>query len=578
APTVKEAQQFLERANDRLLELAVDFSVADWIRATYITDDTDHMAAKLNDRLMSANAQMAKEAARFNGLKLAPDTARQIKLLKLSLTAAPPADRKASAELAQLLAELEGIYGKGKYCPEDGKPCQDLGDLSRILARSRNPKELEAAWKGWHAIAKPIREHYIRFVQLSNQGAKELGFADTGAMWRSKYDMTPDAYAKEVDRLWEQVKPLYMSLHTYVRWKLREKYGDAVVPAKGPIPAHLLGNMWAQEWGALYPELAPKNADPGYDLTKILNERKVDAKQMVRYGEQFFSSLGFDPLPPTFWTRSQFVKPRDREVVCHASAWDVDFNEDIRIKMCIEINDEDFTTVHHELGHNYYQREYRKLPFLYRDSANDGFHEAIGDTVALSVTPEYLVKIGLLDKAPPQDKDIGLLLKRALDKVAFLPFGLLVDKWRWQVFSGAVPPAKYNEAWWNLRKQYQGVAPPVERTEADFDPGAKYHVPGNTPYSRYFLAAILQFQMHRGLSQIAGCKDALHRCSIYENKAAGAKLKQMLGMGASKPWPEALAVVTNGQKQMDATAIVDYFAPLKKWLDEQNQGKPTGWD
>lgn len=578
APTVQEAQQFIERANDRLLELMVDFSLADWTRATNITDDTERMAAKLNDRLMSANAQMAKEAARFNGLKLPPETARQMKLLKLSLTAAPPADKKSSAELARLLAEMEGIYGKGKYCPEDGKPCQDLGDLSRTLAKSRDPKELEAAWKGWHAIAKPIREHYVRFVQLSNQGAKELGFADTGAMWRSKYDMSPDAYAKEVDRLWEQVKPLYMSLHTYVRWKLREKYGDAVVPAKGPIPAHILGNMWAQEWGALYPDLAPKNADPGYDLTKILTSRKVDAKQMVRYGEQFFSSLGFDPLPPTFWTRSQFLKPRDREVVCHASAWDIDFSEDIRIKMCIEINDEDFTTVHHELGHNYYQREYKNLPFLYRDSANDGFHEAIGDTVALSVTPEYLVKIGLLEKAPPQDKDIGLLLKRALDKVAFLPFGLLVDKWRWQVFSGAVPPAKYNEAWWSLRKQYQGVAPPVARSEEDFDPGAKYHVPGNTPYSRYFLAAILQFQMHRGLSQIAACTDALHRCSIYENKAAGAKLKQMLAMGASKPWPAALAVVTNGQKQMDATAIVDYFAPLKKWLDEQNQGKPTGWE
>jgi len=576
-PTAAEARKFVETANDRLLELMVDYSLADWSRATNITDDTERIASKANDRVMTANAQLAKEAARFRGLLLPADVERQLKVLRLSLTIAPPADRKESAELARILAEMEGIYGKGKYCPADGKPCLDLIETSQILAKSRDPKELAAAWAGWHAIAKPIRVPFQRYVELSNKGARELGFKDTGAMWRSKYDMPPDDYAKEVDRLWEQVKPLYLSLHTYVRNKLREQYGDSVVPANGPIPAHLLGNMWAQEWSALYPMLAPKDADPGFDLTKILNERKVDAKQMVRYGEQFFSSLGFAPLPPTFWTRSQFLKPRDREVVCHASAWHIDYQEDIRIKMCININDEDFTTVHHELGHNYYQRAYRNQPYVFRDSANDGFHEAIGDTIALSVTPEYLVKLGFLDKSPDPSKDIGLLLRRALDKVAFLPFGLLVDKWRWQVFSGEVPAGKYNEAWWKLRRQYQGVAPVAGRGEGEFDAGAKYHVPGNTPYSRYFLAAILQFQMHRGLSQIAGCKDPLHRCSIYGNKEAGARLEKMLAMGLSKPWPEALEVVT-GQKQMDATAMLDYFAPLKKWLDEQNRGKASGWN
>ncbi len=575
-PTVAEAKRFIDSANDRLLELILDFSLADWSRATNITDDTERMAAKANDRLMSANAQMAKEAARFDTLKLPPDLARQLRVLKLSLVVAPPGNKAESSELARILAEMEGIYGKGKYCPNENKDnCKDLGDLSRIVARGDNPKEIEEAWRGWHEISKPIKPLFARYVQLSNKGARELGFKDTGAMWRSKYDMSPDAYAKEVDRLWEQVKPLYMSLHAYVRNKLRGKYGD-LVPAEGPIPAHLLGNMWAQEWGALYPMLAPKDADPGYDLTRILKDRNVDAKQMVKYGEGFFSSLGFAPLPATFWTRSQFLKPRDREVVCHASAWHVDYNEDIRIKMCIDINDEDFTTVHHELGHNYYQRAYRNQPFLYRDSANDGFHEAIGDTIALSVTPEYLTKVGLLDKAPDSSKDIGILLKRALDKIAFLPFGLLVDKWRWQVFNAHITPDKYNESWWKLRREYQGIAPPGIRDEVQFDAGAKYHVPGNTPYSRYFLAAILQFQMHRGLSQVAGCKDPLHRCSIYANKEAGAKLESMLAMGLSRPWPDALEVVT-GQRQMDATAMMDYFAPLKKWLDEQNRGKAVGW-
>jgi peptidyl-dipeptidase A len=349
-----------------------------------------------------------------------------------------------------------------------------------------------------------------------------------------------------------------------------------MVPANGPIPAHLLGNMWAQEWGNIYPLVAPQNADPGYDLTEILKAKHTDAKGMVRYGEHFFTSLGFAPLPPTFWERSLFVKPRDREVVCHASAWDVDTKNDLRIKMCIDTTAEDFTTIHHELGHNFYQRAYNTQPFLFRDSANDGFHEAVGDTIALSVTPEYLVKIGLLQSAPDPSKDIGLLLRRALDKVAFLPFGLMIDQWRWKVFSGEIPPEKYNEAWWQMKLKYQGVAPPVARSESDFDPGAKYHVASNTPYSRYFLAAIYQFQFHRALAKVAGCTDPLHRCSIYDNKEAGRKLNEMLSMGQSRPWQEAMKVLT-GQREADASAMLEYFAPLKKWLDEQNKGKPVGW-
>jgi peptidyl-dipeptidase A len=421
-----------------------------------------------------------------------------------------------------------------------------------------------------------MRKRYARMVALANKGARETGFTDTGAMWRSNYDMPPDAFAAELDRLWQQVRPLYVSLHAYVRWQLEKKYGAGLVSEDRPIPAHLLGNMWAQGWTNIYPLIAPPNADPGYDLTEILKAKQIDPVGMVHYGERFFISLGFAPLPQTFWERSLFTKPRDREVVCHASAWDVDFAEDLRIKMCIEQKADDFTTIHHELGHNFYQRAYDQQPPLFRGSANDGFHEAIGDTIALSVTPEYLKQIGLLETVPPASADIGLLLHRALDKVAFLPFGLLIDKWRWEVFSGKVTPENYNKAWWELREKYQGVAPPVARSEADFDPGAKYHVASNTPYARYFLAAILQYQFHRALCREAGYKGPLHRCSIYDNKEAGARLNKMLSMGASRPWPEALEVLT-GEKQMDATAILEYFAPLKAWLDEQNKGHKVDW-
>jgi len=574
-PTAAEAKAFLDAAEVKLLALATDAGRAGWVQSTYITDDTEILAAQANERQIGATVAYAKQSTRFDRVKLPKELARKMKLLKLSLTLATPLDPKESEELTRITAAMEGAYGKGKYCPPGRDKCLDLEDITKIMTNSRDPAELLDVWRGWHAIAPPLRKDFTRYVELANKGARELGFADMGAMWRSKYDMPPADFPRELDRLWEQVKPLYLSLHAYVRWKLREKYGDAV-PANGPIPAHLLGNMWAQTWDNIYPLVAPEDADPGFDLTEILKSRQTQPPQMVRYGEAFFTSLGFDPLPRSFWERSLFTKPRDRDVVCHASAWDVDAVNDLRIKMCIDITAEDFTTIHHELGHNFYQRAYNTKTVLFRDSANDGFHEAVGDTIALSITPEYLVKLGILQKSPDTSKDIGLLLKRSLEKIAFLPFGLMIDQWRWKVFSGEVTPENYNWAWWELRQKYQGVVAPVPRSEGDFDPAAKYHVAANVPYMRYFLADILQFQFHRALAQTAGCKEPLNRCSIYGNKEAGKKLNAMLSMGLSRPWPDALEALT-GQRQMDATAIRDYFAPLQKWLDEQNKGKPIGW-
>jgi peptidyl-dipeptidase A len=568
-----DAEKFLTDAEKRLLDLNVKAGRAEWVKSTFVNDDTESLAAEANEVLIGATTELAEASRRYESAELSAASKRKLKLLKLALTLPAPRDPTERAELTRIAASMEGDYGKGKYCPDGDKgKCLSLPELEQIIGNSRDPEELKKAWLGWHQIAIPIRKDYTRFVELSNKGAREMGFKDTGAMWRSKYDMEPDAFAAEMERLWQQVKPLYDSLYTYTRRKLSEKYGPQVVAPDKPIPAHLLGNMWAQTWGNIYPLLAPANADRGYDLTATLKSRNTDARQMVRYGEGFFTSLGFDPLPQTFWERSMFIKPQDREVVCHASAWDIDYEKDVRLKMCIQINEEDFSVVHHELGHNYYQMAYAPQAFLFRESANDAFHEAIGDTVALSVTPPYLKQLGLIDQVPDPSADMGFLLNRALDKVAFLPFGYLVDQWRWKVFSGEVGPNDYNKAWWELREKYQGVAAPVARSEQDFDAGAKYHVPANTPYARYFLAAILQFQFHRALCREAGFNGPLYQCSIYGNKKAGEKLKAMLAMGASAPWPEALKAMT-GEDKMDATAIIDYFAPLKTWLDQQNAQK-----
>ncbi|HYL12247.1 MAG TPA: M2 family metallopeptidase [Terriglobales bacterium] len=580
-PSIADLEKFLNEAEARLDDVSIKANRAGWVQETYITDDTEAIAATANENLLTAVSELAEQAKRFEGMQMPLEMARKLMLLKLSVSAPAPSDPKERAELAQLGAWLDGAYGKGKYCPKTGPfagQCLGQSEMEKAMASTKDPAVLLDLWLGWHTIAPPMKDRYTRFVQLANKGAQELGFADMGALWRSNYDMSPEQFSAELDRLWQQVRPLYLSLHAYVRSQLVKKYGPQLVPPIGPIPAHLLGNIWAQDWTNIYDLLDVAGKGSGVDLTPILEQKHVDELRMVRYGEAFFTSLGFEPLAKTFWERSLFKKPADRDVVCHASAWDIDNQEDVRLKMCIRIRDEDFRTIHHELGHNMYQRAYRHQPVLFEDSANDGFHEAIGDTIALSITPEYLKQIDLINRVPGPEGDLGLLMHKALEKVAFLPFGLLIDQWRWGVFSGQIKPENYDQAWWELREKYQGVAPPVKRTEADFDPGAKYHVPANVPYTRYFLASILQFQFHRGLCRAIGYTGPLHRCSIYSDKVAGERLNKMLEMGKSKPWPEELYALT-GERQMDATAMLNYFAPLKRWLDEQNakNGVKVGW-
>lgn len=574
-PRSPEIADFLADAEAQLKIVHDELSLAQWDQATNITDETTARAAAASQKQVAVAVEMAEQAAGFDVSEATEEEARKLQILRGSITIPAPADPAKGEELSKIVAGLESAYGAGKACDEDGD-CRDLEQLEEVIETGATPAERLDAWDDWRTVSVAMKDDYARMVELANEGARALGYDDVGAMWRSGYDMEPDAFAAELDRLWEQVRPLYEALHCHVRARLSEHYGSDVVPTDGPIPAHLLGNMWAQTWGNVYDLVAPDSADAGYDLTERLRAAGYDEEQMVRGAERFFVSLGFDPLPDTFWERSLIKKPADRDVVCHASAWHLDLEEDVRLKQCVEINAEDFSTVHHELGHSYYQLAYRDQDMLFRDSANDGFHEAVGDTLALSVTPGYLVDLGLIEEEPPAEADLSLLMRMALDKVAFLPFGLMVDQWRWQAFSGELALDEWNEGWWRLRESYQGIGAPNDRPADAFDPGAKYHVPANTPYARYFLAHILQFQFHRELCATAGYEGALNRCSIYGNEAAGQRLRDMLAMGRSRPWPEALEALS-GSPDMDATALLDYFAPLKSWLDEQNDGRQCGW-
>ena len=612
APAGETADQFVSRVNEEYRKIATELNSAQWLSNTYINSDSEMLAAKANERWLTQLNVWIEQAKRFDGQQLSPETARAIKLIKLWTAMPAPKDPVKLEELTKLATRMEGMYGAGSYCTGEGeaKVCRDIGQLSEVLATSRDYDAQLDAWQGWHTISQPMRKDYTRFAELVNEGAKEMGFADAGEMWRSGYDMSPAELAAETDRLWDQVKPLYEQLHCYARGKLDTQYGkDKGEVAGGLLPAHLMGNLWQQDWGNLWDMMQPYPGAGSLDVNASLRtiaqaelaserdkpaapdssaaQREVaaeraaalaTAKKMTERAQDFYMSLGMPKLPQSYWEKSQFIKPQDREVVCHASAWDMNMAGDVRTKMCIVPSEEELTTIYHELGHIYYDLAYNKQPPIFQGAAHDGFHEAIGDTIVLAMTPKYLASVGLVGEQQQSNEAlINAQMRMALAKVAFLPFGLMIDRWRWGVFDGSIKPEGYNKAWWDLKAKYQGVAPVFARGEVFFDPGAKYHVPGNTPYTRYFLSHVLQFQFYKALCDAAGHTGPLYECSFYGNKQAGQKFWAMLGKGSSQPWQLTMKELTGGEK-MDAGAVLEYFAPLQTWLKEQNAGQQCGWN
>jgi peptidyl-dipeptidase A len=611
APAGETADQFVARVNKEFRSYSTELNSAQWLSSTYINSDSELIAAKANERWLTQLNTWIEQSRRYDGQQLSPETARAIKLLKLMTAMPAPRDPEKLAELTRIATRMEGMYGAGSYCTGEGeaKVCRDIGQLSEVLAKSRDYDAQLDAWQGWHSTSVPMRKDYTRFVELVNQGAKEMGFADAGEMWRSGYDMSPVELSAETDRLWDQVKPLYEQLHCYARGRLDAEYGqDKGEVAGGMLPAHLMGNLWQQDWGNLWDLLQPYPGAGSLDVNAALNaiaqadltsarakaptsggsatertfmvERAAaldTAKKMTERAQDFYVSLGMPKLPTSYWEKSQFVKPLDRDVVCHASAWDMNMEGDVRTKMCIAPTEEELTTIYHELGHIYYDLAYNKQPPIFQAGAHDGFHEAIGDTIVLAMTPDYLHSVGLVGVQQQSNEAlINAQMRMALAKVAFLPFGLMIDRWRWGVFDGSIKPDQYNKAWWELKAKYQGVAPATARGEDFFDPGAKYHVPGNTPYTRYFLSHVLQFQFYKALCDAAGHKGPLYECSFYGNKDAGEKYWAMLSKGASQPWQQTMKELTGGEK-MDASAVLEYFAPLQSWLKQQNAGQQCGW-
>ena len=576
-----ELDIFLENVEKENLQYGPVISSASWISSNFITYDSQKVIADYGTRYTLDALDKARKASTFDGLDVSQEKKRMLNILKTSFVMPPPLDDILASELSEITTSLEAMYGSGEYCFEDND-CYDLEAFESIIDKSRDPDELLKAWSGWHEVGKPMRPMYMRMVEIGNQGSKDLGFSDLSDLWFSKYDMPAEEFLSETDRVWDEVKPLYDALHCHVRAELNEHYGDEVVSSSGSLPVHLLGNMWGQSWSNIYDLVYEQSKETKtVDITKVIDDLNLSEVEMVEYAEDFFISIGFKPLPETFWERSLFVKPLDRSVVCHASAWNLDpAKNDLRIKMCIEKNEEDFVTIHHELGHIFYYQAYNHLPTLFQGGANDGFHEAFGDLLSLSITPEYLKKIDFItdEEAEIAEQDpIGLLMKQALEGVVAIPWTLMLDKWRAGVFNGQIKESDLNKTWWSMRKEYQGIAPPNDRTEDFFDPGAKYHIPGNTPYTRYYLARIMQYQFHEALCNHIEFDGYLHECSIYGDKRAGDKIISTMALGESLPWQDAFEKIT-GARELSGKSILNYYAPLKEWLDKQNINRTCGWE
>ena len=579
-PSNHELEEFLANVETENKKDGPVIYSASWISSNFITYDSQKVIADYGTKSTLKSLERSREAASFDGLDTSKENQRMLNILKSSFVMPPPLDEELASELSEITTSLEAMYGSGEYCFDD-EECYDLEAFESIIDNSRDPKELLRAWEGWHEIGKPMKPMYMRMVDIGNQGSVDLGYEGLSDLWFSKYDMPAEDFLDDTDRVWSEVKPLCDALHCHVRAKLNEHYGDEVISKTGPLPVHMLGNMWGQSWSNIYDLVYEEKPDSKYiDVTKIINEKSLSEIEMVEYAEDFFISMGFKPLPKTFWERSLFVKPRDRSVVCHASAWNLDpANNDLRIKMCIEKNEEDFITIHHELGHIFYYQAYNHIPTVFQAGANDGFHEAFGDLLTLSITPDYLVDIGFIseDDAEEAKQDpIGLLMKQALDGVVIVPWALMLDKWRSGVFDGEIDESNLNSSWWSLREEYQGINTSYERSENYFDPGAKYHIPGNTPYTRYYLASIMQYQFHEALCNLIDYDGYLHECSIYGNKEAGDRIISTMAMGQSLPWQEAFENLT-GSRQLSGKSIMNYYAPLKEWLDEENKNRTCGW-
>ncbi|CAG0912459.1 unnamed protein product [Notodromas monacha] len=598
-----DAIAFLERYNTESSRLLNKGIILDWAYNTNITDANAEASTAASLELQAFSLASFNEALEFDSTNFSEDTQRQLK--SVGAKQLPEAEQQTLSEvltllrgiftnilciemhvqiiLRQILSNMSRIYGSGQVCWEDGQ-CSVLegteDSLSTLFATSTDEPKLRYAWEQWRTnVGRPMKPYYEQYVELKNQLAVIRNYTDYGHEMRSRYEI--DDFELSMEEIYNTTLPYYLELHAYVRRKLYDTYGPEVVDLEGPIPAHLLGDMWGRFWNNIYNLTEPYPGLQSVDPTPQMVAQGYTPERMFRQGDAFYQSMGLKAVPDTFYELSMIEKPQDgREVVCHPTAWDFFDGQDYRIKMCTVVSFDDFLVIHHEMGHIQYFMQYSDLPTVYRDGANDGFHEAIGELMSMAVsTPKHLETIGLIDEVVENpDLDINFLLKTSFGSLSTLPFHYVMDLWRWRAFRGEYPDNQWNDEFWKLKESLVGVKAPVERTPEDLDPPALFHISGDYDMMRYFTRTILQFQFFESLCEASGHQGPIYKCDFSGSTAAGDRLAALLRMGRSKPWPDALEELT-GQREMDVNPLLNYFAPLYNWLQTENKrlNNKIGW-
>ncbi|NWI33356.1 ACE2 enzyme, partial [Sula dactylatra] len=585
----QQAQMFLEEFNRRAEDISYESSLASWNYNTNITEETARKMNEADAKWSAFYSEASRNASSFP-LSSIQDPLTRLQIQSLQDKGSSVLKPEKYNRLNTVLNTMSTIYSTGTVCKiTEPSECLVLEPgLDTIMANSTDYHERLWAWEGWRAdVGKMMRPLYEEYVELKNEVARLNSYSDYGDYWRANYEADyPEEYkysrdqlVEDVEKTFEQIKPLYQQLHAYVRHRLEQVYGPKLISSTGCLPAHLLGDMWGRFWTNLYALTVPYPAKPNIDVTSAMVQKKWDAIRIFKAAEAFFFSIGLEKMTEGFWNNSMLTEPTDnRKVVCHPTAWDLG-KKDYRIKMCTKVTMDDFLTAHHEMGHIEYDMAYSKQPFLLRGGANEGFHEAVGEIMSLSAaTPQHLKSLDLLEPTFQEDEEteINFLLKQALTIVGTMPFTYMLEKWRWMVFRGEITKQEWMKRWWEMKREIVGVVEPVPHDETYCDPAVLFHVANDYSFIRYYTRTIYQFQFQEALCKAANHTGPLHTCDITNSKAAGQKLRQLLEFGRSKPWTQALENVTT-DKHMNAMPLLHYFEPLYKWLQKNNSGRYIGW-
>ncbi|KAM6291936.1 angiotensin-converting enzyme 2 [Porphyrio hochstetteri] len=585
----QEAQRFLEDFNRRVEDISYESSIASWNYNTNITEENANKMNEADSKWSAFYDEASRNASSFPLASIQDDLTR-LQIQSLQDRGSSNLSPEKYERLSTVLSKMSTIYSTGTVC-KTTEPSECLvlePGLDIIMANSTDYHERLWAWEGWRAnVGRMMRPLYEEYVDLKNEIATLNNYSDYGDYWRANYEAdypenykySRDQLIKDVEKTFEQIKPLYQQLHAYVRHRLEQFYGPEFISSTGCLPAHLLGDMWGRFWTNLYPLTVPYPAKPNIDVTSTMVLKKWDAMKIFKAAETFFDSIGLYKMTEGFWNNSMLTEPTDnRKVVCHPTAWDLG-KGDYRIKMCTKVTMDDFLTAHHEMGHIEYDMAYSKQPYLLRGGANEGFHEAVGEIMSLSAaTPQHLKSLDLLEPTFQEDEEteINFLLKQALTIVGTMPFTYMLEKWRWMVFRGEITKEEWTKRWWEMKREIVGVVEPVLHDETYCDPAVLFHVSNDYSFIRYYTRTIYQFQFQEALCKAANHNGPLHTCDITNSTAAGTKLRELLELGRTKPWTQALENVT-GEKYMNAAPLLHYFEPLYEWLQGNNSGRYIGW-